>query len=213
MILMKVPLLKLISAFVPYVSVLIGLYIFRNAWISIGLYHLGMTAFLMTDTRGASLKTACSGWNPAAAVFGIALSVMIFPVIWFFWKYMELGSIPLNAVLANLGLQGTSWLFFMIYFSTVQPVLEELFWRGYLGCGGLRGLWTDAAFAGYHILVLAQFFKVPWLVIAFAILTMVAFIWRSMTSKLKGLRVPILSHIAADISIIVAIDTLRRLSE
>jgi len=57
-------------------------------------------------------------------------------------------------------------------------------------------------FAGYHILVLAWFIKLPWLIIAFIVLTAAAYIWRYTASKLEGLVVPLLSHIAADVSII-----------
>ena len=67
------------------------------------------------------------------------------------------------------------------------------------------GQWTDLAFAGYHILVLAWFIKLPWLIIAFVVLTIAAYIWRYMAFKLKGLAIPLLSHIIADISIIAVI--------
>jgi len=39
--------LKLISALVPYISVLIGLYVLKKAWVAIGLYHFGLTAFVV----------------------------------------------------------------------------------------------------------------------------------------------------------------------
>lgn len=205
MIPMKISRLTMISALVPYVSVLIGLYVFKNAWIAIGLYHLGMIVFLLTDRQKISLKRICSGWNLTAAVFGIAMSVMIFPILYIFWRYMSLGNISLGLALGNLGLQGASWFLFMIYFSTVQPVLEELYWRGYLGCNDLLISWEDLAFAGYHILVLARFIKWPWLIIAFVILTMAASVWRHISSRCGGLIIPLLSHITADISIIIAI--------
>ncbi len=205
---MKFPLLKPISALVPYASVLIGLYFFKNAWVAIGLYHFGMTVFLMTDKKKMSLKRLCSGWNSAAAVFGIVMSVMIFPILYIFWRYMCLEDISLYSALANFGLQGASWFFFMIYFSTVQPVLEELYWRGYLGCDHLGVSWADFAFAGYHILVLARFIKLPWLIIACVILSVVAFIWRYILLRCGGLIIPLLSHIVADISIVIAIHLL-----
>ena len=81
--------------------------------------------------------------------------------------------------------------------------------RGYLG-GHKYFSWTDLAFAGYHILVLAWFIKVPWLVIAFIVLTVAAYIWRYIASKLEGLAVPLLSHIVADVSIIAVTCVLIR---
>jgi len=122
---MKTAQLKLISALVPYVAVLIGLYVLKNAWIAIGLYHFGITVFLITGDRNSLLKRVCTGWDSIIAVVGIVMSIMIFPIIFFFWGHMQLESISLKSALANFGLHGTSWFFFMIYFSTVQPFLEE----------------------------------------------------------------------------------------
>ena len=98
----------------------------------------------------------------------------------------------------------------MIYFSTVQPFLEELYWRGYLESGRKYFSWTDLAFAGYHILVLAWFIKLPWLVIAFIVLAGAAYVWRYMAARLEGLIVPLLSHIIADVSIIAVTCVLIR---
>ncbi len=197
--------LKLISILMPYVTVLFGLYVLKNAWIAIAFYHFGITVFLIAGRRNRLLKRVCAGWNPLMAAASVVMSVMIFPIIFFFWGHMQLESTPLKSALANFGLHGTSRFFFMIYFSTVHPFLEELYWRGHLGYGHKHFSWTDFAFAGYHILVLAWFIKPLWLVIAFIVLTAVAYIWRHIAFKLEGLAVPLLSHIAADVSIIVVI--------
>ncbi len=205
---MKTARLKLISALVPYVAVLIGLYVLKNAWIAIGLYHFGIIVFLIAGDRNSLLKRVCTGWNSTMATVGIVMSVMIFPIIFFFWGQMQLESMPLKSALANFGLHGTSWFFFMIYFSTVQPFLEELYWRGYLENNRKYFSWTDFAFAGYHIFVLAWFIKLPWLVIAFVVLIVAAYLWRYIASKLEGLVVPLLSHIVADVSIIAVTSVL-----
>ena len=207
---MKTTPLKLISVLVPYVAVLIGLYILKNAWVAIGLYHLGISVFLITCDNSKLLRKTRMGWNSLAVLLSIVMSAMIFPILFFFWGLMQLENTPLNSVLSNFGLHGASWFFFMIYFSTVQPLLEELYWRGYLGCDYKHFSWTDLAFAGYHILVLAWFIKLPWLVIAFIILLITAYIWRHFASKYEGLIVPLLSHIVADMSIIVAVYVLAQ---
>ena len=196
--------LKRISVIVPYAAVLVGLYILKNAWISIGLYHLGITVFLIADDRNHFRKRICMGFNSIMAAVGAVTSAMIFPIIFFLWGLMQLESTPLNSTLAKFGLHGTSWLLFMIYFSTVQPVLEELYWRGYLEGNHKYFSWTDLAFAGYHILVLVWFIKLPWLIITFIVLAAAACIWRHIASKLDGLMVPLISHIVADISIVTA---------
>ena len=195
--------LKLISMAVPYVAVFVGLYVLKNAWLAIGLYHFGIIAFLIADEPGKLLKNIRSGWNFTAAVISVVVCALIVPVIFILWQYMQLENSCLKTTLTNFGLYGSSWFFFMIYFSTVQPFLEELYWRGYLECSHKCLSLTDLAFAGYHVFVLAWFIKLPWLVMAFIVLTVAAYGWRYIAYKFEGLAVPLLSHITADISIIV----------
>lgn len=201
---------KLISVIVPYVAVLIGLYILKNAWITIGLYHLGITVFLIADDRNRLRKRVCTGWNPIMAAVGVVMSAMIFPIIFFFWGYMQLENMPLDSALANFGLYGTSWFFFMIYFSTMQPFLEELYWRGYLEDNHKYFSWTDFAFAGYHVFVLAFFIKLPWLILLFIVVSATAWGWRRTAHKFKGLAIPLLSHTATDVSIIAVVNLLAQ---
>jgi len=199
---MKTAWLKLISVLVPYVAVMVGLYVLKNAWIAIGLYHSGIAVFLIAGNKKSLLKKVCAGWNSLMAAAGVLMAAVSIFIILFLWEYMQLENLPLSSALANFGLHGTSWFFFMIYFSTVQPFLEELYWRGYLECSDKYFSWTDFTFAGYHILVLSWFIKLPWLVIAFIVLTVAAYVWRHLALKFEGLAVPLLSHIVADISII-----------
>jgi hypothetical protein len=202
--------LRLIFAAVPYVAVLIGLYAFKNAWIAIGLYHLGIVFFLVAGDRHSLLKRIHKGWNSTMAATSIVVSVMTFFLIYLLWEYMQLENVRLDTALVGFGLHGSSWFFFMIYFSTVQPFLEELYWRGYMECNHKFFSWTDFAFAGYHILVLCFFIKWFWLVIAFIVLTAAAFGFRRIAYKLEGLSVPLLAHIAADVSIIAVTNALIR---
>jgi membrane protease YdiL (CAAX protease family) len=202
--------LKLFSVAVPYAAVLVGLYLLKNAWITIGLYHIPIALFLIAGDRKSLLKNIRTGSNPTIAAVSIILPVMVFPIIFFFWKYMQLEKVSLDTTLADFGLHGSSWFFFMIYFSIIQPFLEELYWRGYLQSNHRIFSWTDFAFAGYHMLVLGLFIKPSWLVIAFIVLTAAAWIWRYIADKLGGLAVPLLSHMAADITIVTVTNFLIR---
>ena len=111
---MKAGWLKVVSALVPYMAVLVGLYVFGNAWAAIGLYHLGITVFLISGDRKALLKEALVGWNSIIAAPEILMSVMIVPIVYFLWGRMELENVPLREAMGNLGLGSSSWIFFMI---------------------------------------------------------------------------------------------------
>jgi hypothetical protein len=204
----KIACLRLISVAVPYVAVLIGLYAFKNAWIAIGLYHLGIVFFLVFGNRHSLLKKIHKGWNYKIAATSIIISVTTFYLVYILWEYIQLENFRLDTALVGFGLHGASWFFFMIYFSTVQPFLEELYWRGYMGYNHKFFSWTDLAFAGYHILVLCLFIKWFWLVIAFIVLAVAAFGFRRIAYKLEGLAVPLLLHIVADVSIIAVTNAL-----
>ena len=199
---MKTTWVKNISVAVPYVAVLVGLYVLESAWIALGIYHLGIAGFLIAGDRGMVLAKAWRGWNLAIAAGMVVMSAMVFPAVLLLWGKMQLADAPLSVGLASVGLQGRSWLGLMVYFSTVQPVLEELYWRGYMESRHKCIAWTDFAFAGYHLLALVRFVKAPWLLVALVVLTLAAWVWRYVAGRLGGLIVPLLSHIVADMSIV-----------
>jgi len=205
---MEKPQIKLISTGVPYVAIFIGLYILRSAWAAILLYHFGIALFLIADDKGRSLKKIRSGYNSIITIASGAVCVLIVPTIFLLWQHMQLEDTSLRTKLMDFGLQGTSWHFFMVYFSTVHPFMEELYWRGYLDSKHEYLSWPDLAFAGYHIFVLVWFIKLPWVAASFLVLSVAAWAWRYAVHKLGGLAVPLLSHMVSDISIIAVANIL-----
>ncbi len=126
------------------------------------------------------------------------------PAIYGAWSTVGLDEPELDVMLSDVGLAGGSWVLFIVYYSVVNPVLEELFWRQHLGSNRVGLVWTDMWFAGYHILVLIEFVKVPWVVAGFAALVGAAWLWRQVMRECDGLLIPVLSHSAADLSLIMA---------
>ncbi|MDI6840616.1 MAG: hypothetical protein QMD71_07205 [bacterium] len=194
--------LQIIAVVIPYVATLVGLYILKNAWSSILLYHFGAVLFLVIDGKKELMKDLCSGWNPVAAVVLAALCIIGSLFILWLWPRISLGHISLKIALTAFGLYGRLWLLFMIYFATLHPVLEELYWRGYLTSKNKYFISSDAWFGGYHVLVLILFIKLPWVIISFMVLSIMAWAWRRVAYKFNGLIVPLLSHVVADASII-----------
>ncbi len=91
------------------------------------------------------------------------------------------------------------------YFSLINPLLEEYFWRAFLG-SDTKGFYIgDLLYAGYHALVLIN--KVSYFTIIFSIacLTFVGWLWRKIKREDDGLLAPVLGHMAADISILTAV--------
>lgn len=194
----------------PYLAIIIGLSGLESAWSSILLYHCGIVLVLWLARYwrlGEPLKSRADYLVlTAVAVTSLLGGVLIF----WLWPIMKLGALLLVSELADLGLSNIAWLLFMVYYVTINPLLEELFWRGYLGSGSAFLTWNDLWFAGYHILVLVRFVSVPWIGASFLILVGAAWLWRQLARRYNGLIVPIASHAAADLSIIAAVFFLLR---
>ncbi|MCB0181147.1 MAG: CPBP family intramembrane metalloprotease [Anaerolineae bacterium] len=203
--------LRHIAPIIPYVAVLMGLFIFQSAWVSIALYHLGMIIVLWF-TRSWYLGQPIKTWHDVIVlIFMIFISFTAGVFIYWLWPLLKLAELLLTTELSDLGLSGLPWLIFIVYYFTVNPILEELFWRGYLGSPSHFVVLNDIWFAGYHVLVLLSFIQAGWIVFSFLILVGTAWLWRQLARRHRGLIIPIASHAAADASIIGAVYLLARL--
>lgn len=196
--------LKRASPLIPYVAVAIGLYCLGSAWVAIVSYHVAMLA-LVVRGRGLedrpSEKRAMSGWwYLSSAVFalgGVALYVL--------WPHAFADSSAVAGRLASLGLGSRVWPYFAVYFCCANSLAEELFWRGYLRQDCRRPVANDFAFAGYHALVLVAFAGPVWAVPVFVGCAFAGWLWRMMRSASGSIAIPVLTHFAADLSIVIAV--------
>jgi hypothetical protein len=136
----------------------------------------------------------------------MALPVFVLggPIIWLIWPYAQIEHLPLSDSLAMFGLQGKPWIAFIIYYSLVNPWLEEWFWRGYMSDTSRCGAWSDLLYAGYHALVLGSFVTWPWILFALVVLTFAGTVWRLLAKRCDGLLIPVLGHMIADVTVIGA---------
>jgi hypothetical protein len=198
--------IRILALLFPYPAIGIGLYVFQNAWAAIGFYHVGILCFLITDRKRPPLRNLLSGWNitwagfiPAAALSGVLIDSL--------WPSMQ--HFNLDVQLTGYGLDGASWTLFLLYYAFFNPLLEQVYWRGYLGHPGRRVRIEDVAFAGYHFFTMICFVQWSWALISFIILTGTAWLWRQIVRETGGLLIPLLSHISADVSIIWIVHKLR----
>jgi len=202
--------LSYLAIALPYAAVLLGLYVLRNAWATILLYHVGMVALLRLGGQKGLLRAVRQGWSaPAAVVIGIVFATGGFlPAL--LWGTISREHVDLAETLASLHLSGLYWWVFAAYYVTVHPVLEEIFWRGYLPRAHRSPVVPDVAFAGYHMLVLCIFIKLPWVLVSFGVLWFASWSWRQLVARYSGLGVAIASHAAADLSVIAVVEYLIR---
>ncbi len=190
---------------IAYVSMVLGLHVFHSAWVAFGFYHGLILLVMLSAANRTFWRELVAGWDwrvgTAAIVFGLGGGVVLYLLA----PFAEIDSSTIGPVLSRLGLQGGSWLMFVIYHSLANPWFEEVFWRGRLGSNNNLPVWNDVFFAGYHLLVLALFLDWIWLIVAAVILTLAGWLWRQIRRQRKGLLLPVISHLSADASIMAVV--------
>jgi hypothetical protein len=203
---------SILGAAIPYISVAVGLYVARSAWVAILLYHFGIVVAITATGWRNRLLRARTGWRAGATVVAVATTALGGVALYVLWPLVD-ATPPdggLRRALSEFGLEGASWAAFALYYATIHPFLEELFWRtGESGAVDKPG-WRDAAFAGYHALVLRFFVGPVWVVVIVVVLLLASWTWRVVDRRFGGLGVPLISHAAADASIVAAATMLAR---
>lgn len=189
---------------VPYIAVALGMAIARSAWLTILLYHIGILAFTCVANRsgyrclfqGGSVGGLCLLVVPVVVVFG--------PILAFLLPHMLHDKVTLGTWLADFNLSQTGTCGFLVYFVLFNPLLEELHWsplRTDKNCAFLSHLF----FAGYHVFVLFTLMTPLMLFIGFCGLMGISRVWAYAEKRWGGLLVPYLSHLAADLVIVVGV--------
>ncbi len=202
-IMFKIP-VKSFAPLIPYGAIFVGLYVMRNAWAAVLFYHLPVLLLMISSPRPALGRAIRTGWHTRRAIVLSILCAASGAVLFYLWPIVRLEDQHLGRVFAGLGLKGVWWWLFAVYFVTWHPLSEEIFWRFYLGDGNGRFHWHDAAFAGFHALVLYLFVKPIWVLVSVVVLFFAAWMWRRTGSRFGGLGVALVTHAVADASIIVA---------
>lgn len=197
--------LKCFAVWVPYVAVLIGMYLFHSAWTALLLYHTGILVIIRQRRPSNLWKTVWAGAKNPWTGPAVAAGALAAPTVYFLWPLLHLSENVLPLWMAKYGLTGWPWLLLIPYFSLVHPVLEEIHWRGIAPERFIPLCRQDLFFAGYHVLVLCQLVHWPWLILVFSVLVGSSIVWRWTANRFEGCLLPILSHAAADAGVLVGV--------
>lgn len=200
---------KYFYAISPYIAVLVGLYLFKNAFLTLVLYHLGILVAILIFGKDFRPSTLFQIRNLKLFVTLSAVYAFSGIVIFYIWPYIKIPNIDIVSTLSSYGLDGTNKIIFLIYYSTINPVLEELYWRFVLDSRNKYLSLSDVLFAAYHILILALFFKAAYLILFFLGLLLVARFWRYLRQNLSENLLVFTTHIIADFSIMYFIFLLK----
>ncbi len=193
-----------IVLFLPCIAVLIGLNLFESAWTAILLYHAVIVIYMFLTRRNRLRRELLRGWNTAVGAGLILFCALCGPLLILLWPIIKNVPGGLSPVLEAYGIHGVSWWLFAVYFVSLHPILEELFWRGVMAPENSKIDIVDVAFGAYHVLVLVHFLQLPWVILVFVILVLVSWLWRWIAQRYAGLTIPLVSHMTAGAGIMTA---------
>ncbi|MBN2511738.1 MAG: hypothetical protein JXB18_02260 [Sedimentisphaerales bacterium] len=168
------------------------------------LYH-AILALCVCIVNRAMVSELTKGFSlPQSFLFGFA-ALLCGLVIYWFWPHAKTDTVDLSAVLHNYKLDGFAGGLFAAYSILVNPILEELFWRGCFNPSPRKPAFIDLAFAGYHGLALNLVLQPAYVIAVIILLIGVSWLFRHLKLANRGLAIPYIMHLAADISIIASI--------
>jgi len=195
---------KILPAFIPYIAIIIGFLIFKNAWLAMLGYHAGMAVYMILSKPKLTLLHFTGGKKPVILITGLLAAAAVSSCLYLFWPLLGIPD-NINQYLSNIGLNGHTWPLFLVYFIIVNPLLEEYFWRYCLSSAFKRPVLHDLLFAGYHLLVFYGLVAWTWLILVFLGLAAGAWFWRQLNRNHGGILASYTSHLAADIIVILTI--------
>ena len=200
----KGKILQRIFYLLPMITVGYGFYIANNIWVAMFGYHGFAILILASMKQGYQLRRFFSGGNYGKMLFWSFPALLSGGILFSLGLHLNISE-SIRVSLTQMGLSGSGWLLFIVYYSLVNPVIEEVYWRGFLGSEKNGITWSDIGYGGYHPLVFLKFLALPWAILEFIFLTMMGWFWRRMVKKHDGLLIPSAMHLSADLSIAVAI--------
>jgi membrane protease YdiL (CAAX protease family) len=197
--------MKRLAPVLAYAAVAVGLFWAHSAWGALLGFHLAMLFALWLDPHNLPppsllLKSKRRRWIVSSLLVGSASGISLYLL----WPWLGIAP-DLAAQLDALGLARASWPAFIVYFTLVNPWIEEYFWRGYLADNSRRLIPMDFVFAGYHSLLLLRRTSLPAIALALSALVFGAWFWRQTSRRDGGLLAAALGHLLADLTILLAV--------
>jgi membrane protease YdiL (CAAX protease family) len=196
--------MKWLTPILPYLAVAIGLFWVQNAFLVLFGFHFAIILSLLLARSSVPIKTLFRSNDLRWVALSILLCGGSGISLYFFWSYFGMVS-DLPALIESYGLGRSTWPLFITYFALVNPLIEEYFWRGYLG-SPTRGLSpSEFLYAGFHALILMNKMQIGAIIYSLIVLVLAGWFWRQLARADGGLLAPVLGHMAADFTILMAV--------
>jgi len=196
--------MKWIASLFVYLAVALGLFVFRQAWSALLGFHLAIILSLLIAKPKEPLKILFTSNHLKWSLLNILVCGSSGISLYFLWEKFGIAG-NLSTGVGAMGLTPSNWLAFILYFSLLNPWIEEYFWRGYLGSQTTNFHISDCLYAGFHGLILLNKVQMSTIVYCLAVLTLAGWFWRQVAREDNGLLAPVLGHMAADFTILIAV--------
>ena len=196
--------MKWLTPVLPYLAVAIGLFWVQSAFLTLLGFHLAIILSLLLAKSSVPLRTLVKSNDLRWVLLSVLLCGSSGISLHFLWSYFAVTD-ELPSRIQTLGLTRSTWPVFITYFTLVNPLIEEYFWRGYLG-SPTRGLHaSDFLYAGFHPLLVLDKLHPATILYSLVVLVLAGWFWRQLARVDGGLLAPVLGHMAADLSLLIAI--------
>jgi len=196
--------MKWIAPSLAYLAVGIGLFIFHSAWGALLGFHLAIIASLLIVRPNISIAILFKNENIKWILLSALLCGSSGITLYLLWSHFRVAN-DLRQQIESMGLTIANWPIFIAYFTLVNPLVEEYFWRGYLGDKTKSLHISDFLYAGFHGLILINKTGTFSILYALTLLVLTGWLWRQIARADGGLLAPVLGHMAADFTILMAI--------
>ena len=196
--------MKWIAPALAYLAIGLGMFVFHSAWGALVGFHIAILVSLLIARPNIPVSILLKSTNSKWMILSILLCGSSGFTLYFLWdRFGFVNSLPIQV--KSLGLNSATWLPFIAYFTLVNPFVEEYFWRGYFGNPTKNLYLYDFIYSGYHGLILIGMVGVRSIVFALSMLVLAGWFWREIAREDQGLLAPVLGHMAADFTILIAV--------
>lgn len=195
---------KWLAPILPYIAVWAGFFVFHNAWLTLLGFHLAILVTLAFLRPRLPVATLFKTTNPKHILLSVFVCLTGGVGLYFLWDVFAVAT-DLREQLLRLDLNASTWMGFIAYFSLVNPLVEEYFWRGGLGSDSKSLFAGDFLYAAYHVMVIWNKVHPFSILLVLIALIFAGWFWRQLYRHDGGLLAPVLGHMAADFAILMTV--------